>query len=977
MTDEQLLAEFVERQSQDAFAQLMARYAPLVYAAARRQAGGAEAEDVSQAVFITLSKKASHLRGRGTLAGWLLKATHYAARAALRRERRLKRREQLAAAMSEPRKTDQDQPIWNDLRPVIDQAMLRLRPKDRDAVALRYLQSKSLREVGDAIGATEEAARKRVDRAMDRLRASLSRGGLSIKSASLGAVLAMHGLEKPPAALLSLKASASSIAISKAGIVLMGAKSKIALGVAMFALLVGSGAAIWYVQRANQTVIVRHSLGSSPTVATATVPTRIAMKWQANRQGRYVTSGALDKHGRLWIGSEDDGLWLCTGAQWKHFTATEGLGENSVYAVACDSLGRIWAGHDRHGVSVYNGKMWANFDAFNGPLGSHVSAIKVCPATASRAAGDIWMITELGLARYSISSNSWSYFTRAEGLPSDQASSIDFDSQGNLYLGTGCDGLAIAQAADDYKTWRTLRGAEEQPTTATGSGLPSNNINAVLVARSGAIFVATSHGLARSTDQGNQWTFFRGKDWVAKLRGSIDGPPPGWAPPADPAPLAEDHITALAEDESGSLWIGYQTKGYQCVNETTLQVLASNQLKNADWCAMILPIPGGVPLLGTRGFGLAQATGPANVLSISAQESSFSLPPLPTAASVPTAAELAQLTQKVKAASDGNQVAVFLGEDWVTQGDWVGHYGRQKSYWPRQATINPGNEDYQLIGDTPLTGPHHLDDSGRAWTFFMYLDAKSPRVLYAPWTGHRIQGEWNDGAWQEAKFGPNFEGPDLWLGVQVPAGIHRVSLFIHDVGHNSGTDRRRDYTIQLKPYTEDLEAAQHEPALADVRVMPSQNPAYRTFLVSQGRYWIRIASNYSQMASLQAIFFDRADFTKPQENDSVASTLYGIAYNPPQPMPESSGDSNQLRAARSLWSALDSKYASTADMQLPYRVLAYRAAATGGGDKNLLTNWRWNLHLWTNEDWAEWEKVMAEARKLLPKTNPAGAQASQ
>lgn len=743
----------------------------------------------------------------------------------------------------------------------------------------------------------------------------------------------------------------------------MTAKKRIAVLAALTILLIGAAGGLWYHAHEADRVIVHQG----PDTITTAVPDEPRMtfhgpiRWQPEKQGRYVASGAIDRRGRIWIGSEDEGLWRFDGGEWKHITPADGIGENSVYAIACDSLGRIWAGQNRRGVAVYNGEKWKIYDPANGPLGSHVSAIKVCPATAPHGAGDVWMVTELGLVRYSISTNSWSYFTRVEGLPCDQASCLDFDSQGNLYVGLRCDGLAMAQASDDYKTWRTVRGPEEPPPGATGAGLPCNTINAVLVADTGDVFVATNHGLARSTDHGKQWTFFRGKDWVAKLQDSIDGVPADWKPPTDPAPMAEDHIVALAQDESGSIWIGYQTKGYQCLDESTLKVLASNQSKTADWCAMILPIPGAPPLLGTRGFGLSQVSvpsptsGPTKALQIAAGRAE-----LPVAAEAPSAAELNELTARVKAMPDGAKVAAVLGEDWQTQGDWVGHYGRQNAKLAVNWWIN-ANSDYQIINDYPTTGPH--GGFGSCVGFTLFANAKSGRCLYFPALGHRMQSEWNDNGGRDM---PNFEGPDLWVGVAVPAGVHRVSLFIHDVGHNSGSDRRRDYTIQVKPYVDSVEAAQHQPTLVDERVMPSENPAYRTFLLSQGSYWIRLASDYSQMVSLQGVFFDLPNFTAPQENDSVASILYGIPYAPPQPGPENASESPQLHAARALWSALDAKYGAAPAMQLPYRIRAYRAAIAGGADANLLTNWRWNLHLWTPEDRAEFEKVMAQARKLIP-----------
>ena len=87
--------------------------------------------------------------------------------------------------------------------------------------------------------------------------------------------------------------------------------------------------------------------------------------------------------------------------------------------------------------------------------------------------GTFGIATSAGLTRYSAAADTWRYYTRADGLPSDQANALAFDASGNLYVGTQCDGIAIGSAADGYKNWRLIPGPDELPTTRLGPVCPA------------------------------------------------------------------------------------------------------------------------------------------------------------------------------------------------------------------------------------------------------------------------------------------------------------------------------------------------------------------------------------------------------------------------------------------------------------------------------------------------------------------------
>jgi len=160
MDDITLLREYAETDSETAFAHLVGRYINLVYSTALRSVGNAHAaEEITQAAFIILSKKARNLSNRTILSGWLYQTTRLTAANFLRGEIRRQRREQEAymqSLLNEP-----EPEIWPQIAPLLDTAMELLGEKDRNAIVLRYFENKNLGEVGLALGASEDAAKMR------------------------------------------------------------------------------------------------------------------------------------------------------------------------------------------------------------------------------------------------------------------------------------------------------------------------------------------------------------------------------------------------------------------------------------------------------------------------------------------------------------------------------------------------------------------------------------------------------------------------------------------------------------------------------------------------------------------------------------------------------------------------------------------------------------------------------------------------
>jgi RNA polymerase sigma factor (sigma-70 family) len=207
MTDEELLHAYANEGSEAAFAELVRRHGGAVQAAAWRQTGNAQlAEEVTHAVFMQLARKAGSLRPSVFLLGWLLRAARYAAIDAVRAEDRRMRREAAFSSMHTLESTPDEQEsesLWARVAPKLDEALLRLRATDRNALLLRFFQNKSLSAVGAALGIPEDAARKRVRRALERLQHQLLRSGASAPMAVLPGLLSSRAAPNPAAEAVS------------------------------------------------------------------------------------------------------------------------------------------------------------------------------------------------------------------------------------------------------------------------------------------------------------------------------------------------------------------------------------------------------------------------------------------------------------------------------------------------------------------------------------------------------------------------------------------------------------------------------------------------------------------------------------------------------------------------------------------------------------------------------------------------------
>lgn len=207
-SDQDLLRDYVAGET-SAFAELVARYADLVYGAAVRQVGRAGlADEVTQAVFILLMRKAAKISDNVVLAAWLHKATRYTALNAIRRENRRRKHERRAAEMAadsrRPEPTTAAAALWKQLSPDLDEGIAALAARDREAVILRFLERRSFADVARTMGVSEAAAQMRVTRAIEKLRGFFRRRGVVVTATVLGgAVSASTTHAAAPSALVA------------------------------------------------------------------------------------------------------------------------------------------------------------------------------------------------------------------------------------------------------------------------------------------------------------------------------------------------------------------------------------------------------------------------------------------------------------------------------------------------------------------------------------------------------------------------------------------------------------------------------------------------------------------------------------------------------------------------------------------------------------------------------------------------------
>jgi RNA polymerase sigma factor (sigma-70 family) len=245
--DVELLRRYAENNSEEAFAEFVRRHLPLVYSVALRRVGGDAhlAQDVSQSVFTDLARKAPALSRRTALTGWLFTSTRFAAAEAVRRDRRRRAHEQEAMNMHEIHLEPVSETDWDQLRPALDGLINELGETDREALLLRFFDGRSFSDVGAKLRMSENTARMRVERALEKLRLRLDRRGFKSTAAALSSVLANQTSVAMPSGLAaSVTGSALAGAVAVSGSFLLQSLIMNKLTIGIVSLVAGAGIAL-------------------------------------------------------------------------------------------------------------------------------------------------------------------------------------------------------------------------------------------------------------------------------------------------------------------------------------------------------------------------------------------------------------------------------------------------------------------------------------------------------------------------------------------------------------------------------------------------------------------------------------------------------------------------------------------------------------------------------------------------------------
>ena len=652
--------------------------------------------------------------------------------------------------------------------------------------------------------------------------------------------------------------------------------------------------------------------------------------------------------GTLWAGTDGDGLWYSNDVvkAWVKDSRYERVGGGCSFCLYEDSLGRLWSGTLSEGPCVYNGKTWQSFPLESGFCGSRVFAI------SGTEDGTVWIASDGGLARYSSRTDTWRFWTRAEGLPENEIMSIACGRDGRVYLGHATAGISIGCEEHNYSYWKviaapwTFKGGNEVTPSEVGQGLPSNLLNKLYVHEDGTLFAGTVSGLAISENNGKSWSYVRAKDYY-KYLGLSDNPV---RIRKAKHLLPDDYVTSFSPLGKGTVLISCREGGVCVYDIRRRTIVQESEDSVRQWITSSVRVYDGSILLGLYGGGIVRR----------AEKGLPRRRPLPSAIGRLPRSPLEATeggNEKPQLSKSDNFPAFYLRDDWETKGDWWGRYGLRyavlcavRAQWGDFICVDGAWGRYLVQG---WIGPNHRKIEGmRRWLHWLATD--NPNTLWFIEQGIRRQAEWDD---HGETYGRYFNGPDLTVDVHVPNGGNDIALYFFNKDGREGQNRRRDYLIEMSQ----IEQGRTN-MLARARVKDFWNGVYKVFRVNEGgNYLFRIRRQGSFAAILSGVFVQGA--CEPRESvvePFMNTALYmgGVVYQAPLPTFNGNPHSKLAQACTNGIARLEKASSGSEYDRTRFGTTRIYAACTRRMDADTNEHLRWKLRRWLPKDRSEYYRYM-------------------
>ena len=602
------------------------------------------------------------------------------------------------------------------------------------------------------------------------------------------------------------------------------------------------------------------------------------------------------------------------------------------------------------------------------------------------------MAHECGVSVYDSRNDAWRDFTVLNGLPPGGVRGVCFGPGDTLHCATESGGyvrIDLRGSTPDVfmltapDTWGQARAAFYPP-TETGVGLGSNFCNGISIDRSGRVCIAGLNGISYGRD--GQFRFLQGRDLYEKMRGAtrrdmLSGDLAAFQ--MSSLALKESYVNCVHYGRHG-LWIGYRTRGFELRDPDSpeLPEWLENPPNIDRPVRAFAELPDGRVFCATYGAGLVEI-GRMRPFKLPQAAVEKGVPAHPSHTPPDPVSVLLDLRRK-NARYDGEPEvwARYLGEDWVTKGDWPGHYGARKQVLcAMNAPMSTRSWDGG-VSNSPITvnggiGPHrNQGDSRRSWVDWVQADDNRDVLLQMEY-GHRTQSEWNDNG---EEYPRTFEGPDLWLTlIMDPEAVWRLSLYFFNSNGRIGDNVERDYIIEIYNSFQGENPADCmlKKPLCTARVADfASGGVYKSFVLrGSSCYRVRIVRYGSLNVILNGIFldhlFEAQDVREIPEADRIAEQG---RYRAPR-WYDCGLDKLDETARAFSERYFAAAYSELGTASMPLLRLAFRRYVRENlpDNTNLAERLRWDAALWTDTDRTEFDAAMKEYWEEILKEHPERA----